>query len=139
MVRGLDGAPLRPLKLIIMSATLRVDDFVANPRLFPVAPPQLLTVRSRRLLRCAFKHDPGLRLRQEALAKTTKIHARLPPGGILVFPGPPGDSDLRQEAAPAVPTPEEKRRAEQGEEGAGRRGGGGNEGGRAERRREHGK
>ena len=29
----------RPLKLIIMSATLRVSDFVGNEKLFPTAPP----------------------------------------------------------------------------------------------------
>ena len=28
-----------PLKLIIMSATLRVEDFTGNQRLFPVPPP----------------------------------------------------------------------------------------------------
>ena len=45
-VVGLDGGPLRPLKLVIMSATLRVDDFVANPALFPI-PPRLLKISSR--------------------------------------------------------------------------------------------
>lgn len=30
---------VQPLKLLIMSATLRMDDFTANRRLFPVAPP----------------------------------------------------------------------------------------------------
>jgi hypothetical protein len=30
---------VRPLKLVIMSATLRVDDFAANARLFPRPPP----------------------------------------------------------------------------------------------------
>ncbi len=32
-------APVQPLKLLIMSATLRIDDFTANRRLFPTAPP----------------------------------------------------------------------------------------------------
>ena len=31
-----DGSPL---KLIIMSATLRTEDFIGNRRLFPLAPP----------------------------------------------------------------------------------------------------
>lgn len=31
--------PLKPLKLVIMSATLRVEDFTANTRLFPTPPP----------------------------------------------------------------------------------------------------
>ena len=32
---------VHPLKLIIMSATLRTEDFVANKRLFPSPPPVL--------------------------------------------------------------------------------------------------
>jgi hypothetical protein len=35
---------VHPLKLIIMSATLRTEDFVANTRLFP-KPPPLIQVR----------------------------------------------------------------------------------------------
>jgi ATP-dependent RNA helicase DHX37/DHR1 len=35
-----------PLKLIVMSATLRVDDFISNPRLFP-SPPPIISVESR--------------------------------------------------------------------------------------------
>ena len=34
----------KPLKLIIMSATLRVDDFVKNGKLFPKEPPVVLKV-----------------------------------------------------------------------------------------------
>ena len=34
-------APAGPLKLVIMSATLQVDSFRANPRLFPDPPPVL--------------------------------------------------------------------------------------------------
>ena len=30
---------VQPLKLLIMSATLRMDDFTANRRLFPLPPP----------------------------------------------------------------------------------------------------
>lgn len=37
--KGKDGKPLPPLKLIIMSATLRVSDFAENELLFPVPPP----------------------------------------------------------------------------------------------------
>jgi ATP-dependent RNA helicase DHX37/DHR1 len=36
---ALPRMPLAPLKLIIMSATLRVDDFAANRTLWPVDPP----------------------------------------------------------------------------------------------------
>ena len=33
------NATVKPLKLLIMSATLRIDDFTGNRRLFPAAPP----------------------------------------------------------------------------------------------------
>lgn len=38
--------PLRPLKLVIMSATLRVTDFTENAALFP-SPPPVITASSR--------------------------------------------------------------------------------------------
>ena len=34
-----NGSKVTPLKLVIMSATLRVEDFLENQRLFPVKPP----------------------------------------------------------------------------------------------------
>ena len=33
------GGEVPPLKLVIMSATLRVEDFAANTKLFPTPPP----------------------------------------------------------------------------------------------------
>eukprot|EP00606_Chrysophyceae_sp_TOSAG23-5_P000553 GSChrysophyteH2.ASY1.ANO1.112.1 assembled CDS len=39
------AVPIRPLKLVIMSATLRVSDFM-NPRLFP-SPPPIIRVEAR--------------------------------------------------------------------------------------------
>ena len=36
-----------PLKLIIMSATLRIEDFTENKRLFPVTPPVIKVSQSR--------------------------------------------------------------------------------------------
>jgi len=38
---------MNPLKLIIMSATLRIDDFVSNEKLFPVHKPPVLKIESR--------------------------------------------------------------------------------------------
>ena len=38
---------LNPLKLIIMSATLRIDDFVSNEKLFPISKPPVLKIESR--------------------------------------------------------------------------------------------
>ena len=36
-----------PLKLIIMSATLRIDDFIKNKKLFPTLAPPVLKIESR--------------------------------------------------------------------------------------------
>ncbi|XP_018651171.1 putative atp-dependent RNA helicase [Schistosoma mansoni] len=42
-----NGKVLSPLKLIIMSATLKVDDFAENRRLFPHKPPPVIHIESR--------------------------------------------------------------------------------------------
>ncbi|KAJ2404457.1 putative ATP-dependent RNA helicase DHR1, partial [Coemansia sp. RSA 2530] len=77
----------RPLKLVIMSATLRVDDFVKNARLFPTPPP-VINVQSRQhSVRVHFNRRtpaPGQHV-SEVVSKVAKIHQRLPDGGILVF------------------------------------------------------
>jgi ATP-dependent RNA helicase DHX37/DHR1 len=38
---------MQPLKVIIMSATLRVADFTENRALFPTGPPPLLSIPAR--------------------------------------------------------------------------------------------
>ena len=75
----------KQLKLIIMSATLRVEDFTGNTRLFPT-PPQVVTVESRQFpVTVHFnKRTPDDYL-NEPFRKVCKIHRTLPPGGILVF------------------------------------------------------
>ena len=80
------GGPASPLKLIIMSATLRVEDFAGNRRLFPTPPP-VLSVEARQFpvtvhfsRRTVFEDYVA-----EAYSKVCKIHTRLPSGGILVF------------------------------------------------------
>ncbi|RVD88138.1 uncharacterized protein DFL_002334 [Arthrobotrys flagrans] len=76
---------VKPLKLIIMSATLRVKDFTENERLFTSPPPVVVSearqhkVTNRFALRT--RHD----YLEEAYKKVCKIHRRLPKGGILVF------------------------------------------------------
>ncbi|XP_030379655.1 probable ATP-dependent RNA helicase kurz [Scaptodrosophila lebanonensis] len=74
-----------PLKLIVMSATLRVSDFTENARLFKVPPP-VLKVEARQFpVTIHFqKHTPDDYL-AEAYRKTAKIHSQLPEGGILIF------------------------------------------------------
>lgn len=75
----------KQLKLVIMSATLRVEDFTGNTRLFP-SPPPVVTVESRQFpVTVHFnKRTPDDYL-NEAFRKVCKIHRTLPHGGILVF------------------------------------------------------
>lgn len=84
-------APLRnkrkmPLKLIIMSATLRVEDFTDNRKLFKTPPPVIKVDARQFPVTIHFnKRTPLEDYTGEAFHKTCKIHRMLPPGGILVF------------------------------------------------------
>uniref|UniRef100_T1J6J7 RNA helicase n=1 Tax=Strigamia maritima TaxID=126957 RepID=T1J6J7_STRMM len=74
-----------PLKLIIMSATLRVEDFTENMRLFKVKPPAIKVDSRQFQVNVYFnKRTPDDYL-SEAYRKVCKIHRQLPDGGILVF------------------------------------------------------
>ncbi|XP_019323247.2 probable ATP-dependent RNA helicase DHX37 isoform X1 [Panthera pardus] len=75
-----------PLKLVIMSATLRVEDFTQNQRLF-ARPPPVIKVESRQYpVTVHFnKRTPLEDYSGECFRKVCKIHRMLPPGGILVF------------------------------------------------------
>uniref|UniRef100_A0A8C9QNR0 DEAH-box helicase 37 n=1 Tax=Spermophilus dauricus TaxID=99837 RepID=A0A8C9QNR0_SPEDA len=75
-----------PLKLLIMSATLRVEDFTQNQRLFP-QPPPVIKVESRQFpVTVHFnKYTPLQDYSGECFRKVCKIHRMLPAGGILVF------------------------------------------------------
>jgi ATP-dependent RNA helicase DHX37/DHR1 len=77
---------IQPLKLVIMSATLRVEDFTANAVLFPVPPP-VLTVQARQFpVTIHFnKHTAVQDYVIAAQQKVIKIHRKLPEGAILVF------------------------------------------------------
>ncbi|XP_071946608.1 probable ATP-dependent RNA helicase DHX37 [Antedon mediterranea] len=75
-----------PLKLIVMSATLRVEDFTENRSLFKIPPP-VIKIDSRQFpVTIHFnKKTPLENYVAEAYRKILKIHRTLPPGGILVF------------------------------------------------------
>ncbi|KAK9475897.1 P-loop containing nucleoside triphosphate hydrolase protein [Lipomyces japonicus] len=73
------------LKLIIMSATLRVSDFSENKRLFDTVPPVLKVEARQYPVSVHFNRRTPANYLEEAYQKVTKIHQRLPPGGILVF------------------------------------------------------
>lgn len=73
------------LKLIIMSATLRVSDFSENGTLFPVPPPILNVAARQYPVSIHFNRRTPYDYATEAFKKTCKIHQRLPKGSILIF------------------------------------------------------
>ncbi|XP_021916790.1 probable ATP-dependent RNA helicase kurz isoform X2 [Zootermopsis nevadensis] len=74
-----------PLKLVIMSATLRLEDFTENPRLFKTTPP-VIRVESRQFpVTVHFNKRTAADYVAEAFTKACKIHTQLPEGGILIF------------------------------------------------------
>jgi len=83
---------LPPLKLVVMSATLRVEDFTENTRLFPEGGdnrnrPALVKVPGR-THPVSIHHSKVTELddyEKVAMVKVCKIHRKLPAGGILVF------------------------------------------------------
>lgn len=81
--QGID-AP-RPLRLVIMSATLRVSDFTRNTTLFPTPPPVVHIGARQHPVTVHFNRRTVQDYVTESIKKTSKIHTRLPQGGILVF------------------------------------------------------
>ncbi|KAI6089537.1 P-loop containing nucleoside triphosphate hydrolase protein [Hypoxylon rubiginosum] len=76
---------LSPLKLIIMSATLRVDDFIKNQTLFPIPPPVLNVEGRQHPVTMHFARQTHHDYVDEAFKKIMRGHRKLPPGGFLVF------------------------------------------------------
>ncbi|GLJ08592.1 hypothetical protein SUGI_0091870 [Cryptomeria japonica] len=77
---------VNPLKLVLMSATLRVEDFVSNTKLFPVIPPVIEVPTRQFPVTVHFSAKTELdNYLGEAYKKVLAIHKKLPPGGILVF------------------------------------------------------
>lgn len=78
--------PIKPLKLIIMSATIRVTDFQSSV-LFPKALPPVISVPARQypVVSHFAKRTEIKDYLQETYRKVVQIHNKLPAGGILVF------------------------------------------------------
>lgn len=76
---------VKPLRLVIMSATLRVSDFAENKLLFPSPPPVISVSARQHPVTIHFNRRTSSDYVKEAIKKTAKIHSRLPLGGILVF------------------------------------------------------
>lgn len=76
---------VKPLKLIIMSATLRIDDLTKNPTLFSTPPP-VLDVEGRQFpVTIHFARQTKHDYVDEVFKKISRGHKKLPPGGMLVF------------------------------------------------------
>lgn len=75
-----------PLKIVLMSATLRVEDFISGKRLFR-SPPPVIEVPARQYpVTIHFsKRTEIVDYVGQAYKKVISIHKKLPPGGVLVF------------------------------------------------------
>ncbi|KAI1104288.1 P-loop containing nucleoside triphosphate hydrolase protein [Jackrogersella minutella] len=80
-----ENPELAPLKLIIMSATLRVDDFIKNKTLFPIPPPVLDVEGRQHSVTMHFSKQTRHDYVDEAFNKIIRGHRKLPPGSFLVF------------------------------------------------------
>eukprot|EP00435_Cladocopium_sp_Y103_P034177 s2293_g8.t2 len=83
--KPIDGQVAPPLKLVIMSATLRLCDFTENQQLFPVPPPVLRIDARTFPVTVHFGRRTEEDYIKAAHRSVLKIHKDLPPGTILVF------------------------------------------------------
>lgn len=75
-----------PLKLVIMSATLRVSDFMQNQRLFKNGPPPIVEAEGRQYpVTVHFGRKTQRDYVEETVNKVARGHRKLPHGSILVF------------------------------------------------------
>ena len=82
---ALEDKSVTPLKLIIMSATLRVTDFTENKTLF-AQPPRILQAEGRQYpVTQHFARRTQHDYVDDAFRKISKGHKKLPPGAFLVF------------------------------------------------------
>ncbi|RDA87677.1 hypothetical protein CP532_3798 [Ophiocordyceps camponoti-leonardi (nom. inval.)] len=80
-----EDASLKPLKFIIMSATLRIEDMTLNPTLFATPPPVLEIEGRQHPVTIHFSRKTRYDYVEEAFRKISRGHRKLPPGGFLVF------------------------------------------------------
>ncbi|KAI9802780.1 MAG: putative ATP-dependent RNA helicase DHR1 [Piccolia ochrophora] len=76
---------VQPLKLVIMSATLRTSDFAGNKQLFRIEPPVVQAEGRQHPVTLHWSKKTSHDYVDEAYRKICKGHRRLPPGGMLVF------------------------------------------------------
>lgn len=76
----------KPLKLVIMSATLRISDFTNNERLFRKGPPPLVQVEGRQYpVQMHFARRTNYDYVEQASTWISRGHQKLPKGEMLVF------------------------------------------------------
>jgi ATP-dependent RNA helicase DHX37/DHR1 len=86
---------VKPLKVVIMSATLRISDFTENASLFRQGPPPLVQAEGRQYpVTVHFARRTQRDYVEEAFRKVSRGHRKLPPGGMLVFLT--GQNEIRQ-------------------------------------------
>jgi ATP-dependent RNA helicase DHX37/DHR1 len=77
---------VKPLKLVIMSATFRISDFIQNTNLFRHGPPPLVQAEGRQYpVTIHFTRRTRCDYVDETFHKVSKGHRKLPPGGFLAF------------------------------------------------------
>lgn len=79
-----DPINFRPLRLVIMSATLNVEEF-SKPSLFNPLPPVLRVEARQHPVTVHFNRKTNTDYLNDAFKTVSKIHSNLPEGGILVF------------------------------------------------------
>ncbi|KAL2372604.1 adenosinetriphosphatase [Blastomyces gilchristii SLH14081] len=81
-----ENPSVKPLKLVIMSATLRISDFLQNENLFRQGRPPLVQAEGRQYpVTIHFSRRTHSDYVEEAFRKVSKGHRKLPPGAFLVF------------------------------------------------------
>ena len=81
-----EDTKIKALKLVIMSATLRITDFLENPNLFRNGKPPLIQAEGRQFpVTTHFARRTQRDYVDEAFYKVCRGHKKLPPGGMLVF------------------------------------------------------
>ena len=80
-----EDTSVQPLKLIIMSATLRITDFTQNQTLFAEPPPVIQAEGRQYKVTEHFARKTHHDYVEEAFRKVSKGHKKLPSGGFLIF------------------------------------------------------
>lgn len=101
-----EGSKVKPLKLVIMSATLRISDFTENKRLFRSEPPPLLKAEGRQYtVTNHFARQTKRDYVEEMYRKVVRGHRKLPQGAMLVFlTGQSEIADLAKRLKQAFPS-----------------------------------